>query len=83
MAKCSSCGAEIVWIKMALSGRPMPCDEKLVPYKYDAKGKDIVITPNGEAVKCRLKFEGMPTGLARLSHWATCPNANQHRKSRR
>jgi len=38
--QCSSCGAEIVWITAAKSGRPIPCDSPLV----------TVVTRGGEVV---------------------------------
>lgn len=82
MGKCRACGAPIVWIKMQ-SGSSMPCDEGLVPYKQDPNGPDTVITQHGEAIRCRLVFEGMPTGLARKSHFATCPDAHKFRKENR
>ena len=79
MARCKSCGAEIVWIKTKL-GRSMPCDEKLLPYREDPNGGDFVITDRGETIRCTLQFEGLPTGLARKSHWATCKYPERHRR---
>lgn len=79
MSKCKACGAEIVWIRMQ-TGRSMPCDEGLVPYKQCENGKDTVITQNGEAIRCRLQFEGIPTGLARISHFSTCTQPERFRK---
>lgn len=38
--RCSSCGAEIVWIASAKSGRPIPCEPPLV----------TVVTRGGEVV---------------------------------
>lgn len=78
MANCKSCGAELVFIRMP-SGRSMPCDKELVPYKQDKEGKDRVVTPNGEVIKCRLEFNGWPTGLARIPHWATCPDEKKYK----
>lgn len=80
MAKCRSCGAEIVWMQMK-SGGHMPCDPPLVPFwaKFRAKGK--VVTLTGDVVSC--EFEGSPddlTDVGRIPHWATCPNAAQHRR---
>ena len=82
MAKCSACGAEIIFIRMG-TGSTMPCNEGLVPYKQDPKGKDVVITQNGDAVRCWLDFEGTPTGLARISHFATCTAPEKFRKARK
>lgn len=59
----------------------MPCDPPLVPFwaKFRAKGK--VVTLTGDVVSC--EFEGAPddlTDVGRIPHWATCPNADQHRR---
>jgi hypothetical protein len=70
---CSSCGAAIIWVVMYPSGARMPLDAK----------------PIGGLIKIELGFPD--TGHARgkdseplyLSHFATCPNAAQHRKARK
>ena len=82
MSRCKSCGAEIVWITM-LSGNSMPCDPALVPFweRFKAKGK--VVTQAGDLVSC--DFDGDPneiTDVGRIPHWATCPNAAQHKRKR-
>ena len=79
MATCSSCGAPVVWVKTPL-GKKMPLDEKPIPYKQNPEGKDFLVTDRGETVRCDLVFEGPPTGTARRSHFATCPNAANFRK---
>lgn len=78
MKRCRSCGKPIVWIKMQ-TGNWMPCDEGMVPYKQDPEGPATVIAQHGEAIRCRLEFDGIPTGLARTSHFATCPDADKFR----
>lgn len=55
-------------------------DAGLVRYKANPEGKQFVVTDWGEVVRCDLTFDGLPTGMARISHFATCPNAKQHRK---
>ena len=75
MSKCKSCGAEILWIKMK-SGKAMPVDPE--PYRFCKVGEDpdTFVTKEGETVK------GIPgvimTGY--ISHFATCPNADRHRR---
>ena len=66
MNTCKSCGAEIVWVEMD-SGKPMPCDAKplTVVEVYEVKGKK-----KGSVVN---------TGY-HMSHFATCPNAEKHRR---
>lgn len=67
MSQCKSCGAEITWA-MTPAGKNMP---------LDAKGKTLWLLEGGatETVKCR------PI-VVRTSHFSTCPDADQHRKSR-
>ena len=80
MPNCSSCGARIKWIKTP-AGKWMICNEVLVPYKANDAGKDRVVDDRGNVIKCDLDFgDQQPDGMARVPHWATCPNADQHRK---
>ena len=66
MAKCKSCGAEIVW-KKTPNGKNIPLDadseEKMA--MVSAKDTDVVFI--GDCFRV---------------HWATCHNADQHRKAR-
>ena len=74
MAQCKKCGSQIVWIQTP-GKKWMPCDEGLVPYKQDEDGEDYVVTDKGELIHCTFEFECLPTGAARIPHWATCPYA--------
>lgn len=87
MSKCSSCGAEIKWIKLK-SGKWNPVD----PYKHTmiravigesitAVGTDELVTDSGEVIRGRLasREEGA-NAAGYISHFATCPNAAQHRR---
>lgn len=83
MSRCKSCNAEILWVKMA-SGKSMPVDatgisysEVLPPY---VKGNDVLtlVTERGTIVKTVFDPAGDKIGYT--SHFATCPNANQHRR---
>lgn len=78
--KCRKCRANIIWI-ITVSGKSMPCDPVSVAYWQDSKGKERVVTPDGEVVACR--FEGDPdkvTGRGFIPHWATCPNSKEFKK---
>lgn len=80
MAKCRGCGAEIIWIR-TLAGKSIPCDPTPVIYWERAKAKGKVVTPNGEVISC--DFAGdlkKATGIGYISHWSTCPEANQFRR---
>ncbi len=81
MSKCKSCGAEIVFIRTT-ANKYMPCNAELIPYKQTDDGKEYVMTEEGDLIRCTTVFEGFPTGMARTPHWATCPQANQHRRSK-
>lgn len=61
-AKCSSCGAEIIWAKTP-AGKNMPLSVK-------SKETRWWINDDEEAVPMTVY----------LSHFADCPNAEQHRK---
>lgn len=78
-ATCRSCGAPIIWLQTP-KGKWMPADEGLVPYKENPEGKERIVTDRGEVIPCDLTFDGWPTGMARIPHWATCPNAAKHKK---
>lgn len=80
MSICKACGAKIVFIKTA-AGKSMPCDAAAVTYWKNSRGKDTIITPNGETVRCDI--EGDPnkaTGIGYIPHWATCPEAGKFKK---
>lgn len=78
-ATCKSCGAPIVWIE-SKNHKFIPCDEGLKPYKQTENGKEVVITQDGDYVRCTFDFDGFPTGMARTPHWATCPDADRFRR---
>ena len=84
MARCKSCGKEIRWIKTA-AGKNMPVDAEEITYRKNGKGKSIIVTKNGEVHAANIVPNGTPdaTGVGYISHFATCPNADQHRKSKR
>lgn len=80
MNKCKSCGAEIIWIKMK-SGRAMPCDPDPVHFSIDKehhRGNVVLVTPDG--MTGRFTEDPSSDKIGYISHFATCPNANQHRK---
>lgn len=73
MSACRSCGAEIFWAKTT-SGRNIPLDA-------DKVGPLIVPDGNLEFVESGAVMVVGAGGKMR-SHFATCPNANQHRRNR-
>lgn len=76
MSKCKSCGKEIIWVNTK-RGKSMPCDAAPIRFSRAEKG-ELFVTPFGEVVsgvRCSTSDE-----IGYISHFATCPNANQHRK---
>ena len=77
---CKSCGAPIIWVQTP-AGKWMPLDEGLVPYRQNDSGKSSVVDDHGVVIRCDIVTDGsIPTGLARVPHWSTCPNADKHRR---
>lgn len=80
MSRCKSCGAEIIWIKMG-AGKSMPCNPDQIMYWEKQGGTQKIVTPNGEVLSAEI--EGDPdkaTGVGYISHFATCPFSDQHRR---
>jgi len=87
MPECRSCGAWITWVVMP-SGKAMPVNSEEIPFLIDESSDHLAITPDGEVVRgrtCSESYEpeeGQRWVYARLSHFATCPEADKHRKER-
>lgn len=65
---CKGCGRAIVWAKHAATGKLIPLDP-LAPVYTLAAGTDVADTP--VCSKAELAF---------VSHFATCPKANEFSK---
>lgn len=78
MSKCNSCGAEIIWVK-TIAGKSMPCDAGLITFER-AGGPETFVMPDGKVERGKRSPEGNLKGY--ISHFATCPNAAHHRKTR-
>ena len=74
-ATCKSCGAPMTWIRTR-GGKWMPCDA--APIRFRKGGDELFVTAKGDVVRGTRDEEG--TLLGRSSHFATCPNAAQHRR---
>jgi hypothetical protein len=76
---CRSCGAPIVWV-VGATGRRMPCD--LEPVVDDTRG--LIRVPEGPSSRAGTPFDSQPAVLGKgkilRSHFATCPDAAQHRR---
>lgn len=84
-SKCKSCGADIVWITTE-SGRKMPLDAAEVPVVPNQRGETVAVTLDGQIFRgwpCADSYEAERYVLARISHFATCPDADKHRRRKR
>ena len=86
MARCKSCGKEIKWMR-TVGGKSIPCDPEPVYYRFRLGAKERIVTPNGEVLPCVLlnaETDDLTDadGWGYVSHFATCPKADKHRKER-
>ena len=85
MTKCSSCGAEILWVR-TVSGKKMPLDVEPVWIRQQTGGHTYVREDGsfifGEIMGDADDDPDANAIEAHTSHFATCPNADQHRKPR-
>lgn len=75
--KCSSCQAAIIWAQSA-KGHPSPIDAEPV-----SEGNVVLDVPDDprEPPIARVLKKGQHAPMPRyVSHFATCPNADTHRK---
>jgi hypothetical protein len=82
--RCRSCDADILWVEWA-SGRRMPVDA-VADNRPVGRGGDIVLAHRKDADKLLAeKYEPGKHDAKRnryTSHFATCPNADEHRRAR-
>lgn len=75
MSTCSSCSARVEWVTTD-AGKKMPLD--LEP---SAAGNVVVRGDGVAATLGPIELAMLPAGtVRRVSHFATCPNADQHRR---
>lgn len=80
MANCKSCGAAIRW-KKTMTGKMMPVDYEAISFYPDPEGKELFVTDGGSVVHgVRAPEEAQMAHTGYISHFATCPNADQHRR---
>jgi len=73
MSSCSSCGADIVWA-ITERGKKMPVDTQLT------LGGNLLLLERDDGLHA-LVVEPYPDRLAYTSHFATCPQAAEWRKT--
>lgn len=80
---CQSCGRDVVWAVLTLTGAGIPLDPeqlnfaapKLVALNHETGGARVLKDEDLAAVE-RWRERGV---TIHRSHWATCPTAAQHR----
>lgn len=80
MAKCKSCGADIVWIKTK-RGKMMPCNPTAIAYRFAERCETdalMMVTEDGKVDRGVPDACSWMTGY--VSHFATCPYAEKHRR---
>lgn len=84
MPECKKCGAKILWVATT-GGKWMPCDPKPIEYHAGSTPdfEDVIVTDEGEVVRCTFDFQCDPDGRGFLPHWASCPYAEEFRRKRR
>lgn len=81
LSTCKACGAPIIWIRTP-KGAFMPADQGLVKYRENPRGKTFLVDDSGRLIHCDLEFDGIPTGMARIPHWATCTYSKQFKRKK-
>lgn len=82
-SKCRSCGAEVLWVVWRESGKRMPVDVE-PDMRPPPKGGTLALTlsggPFGTLFVEKYVPEMGPKRNRYTSHFATCPNASEHRR---
>lgn len=82
MGSCNSCGAPIRW-ERTTAGKRIPLDPAPVP------DGNVVIVDNGDGTTMAMVLAGVALRLSGdavpkfKSHFATCPDADSHRRGGR
>ncbi len=80
MSACRSCNTKILWAKSVKSGKLMPIDIE------PAKNGNLYLQAEGFDPPLAFSINDTPPMAVRpgrfVSHFATCPEARQHRRAR-
>lgn len=81
MSTCRSCGAVINWIETK-KGKKMPVDPGDIEFD-DAESGDVLVSELGDVVYVKEGSKNEhPHQKYYISHFATCPQADDWRKSK-
>jgi hypothetical protein len=81
-SECRSCGALILWVEWAKSGKKMPIDvtpsdDGDVAVTYRKAENKLIASKAAQLTDEELRGRNLY-----LSHFSTCPNAGEHRRAR-
>ena len=76
MSKCRSCEQSIDWVR-TVSGKNMPVDPDYIQHD-EVKPGTVLVTDGGNVITVKAG-DRRPNIKGRISHFATCPEANQWR----
>ena len=77
MPNCNSCSAPIIWATNARTGRKMPLNAEPDP----VAGNVLVCDGTADVLREHDAAEARANGVKlHLSHFATCPAAEKHRR---
>lgn len=79
MSTCRSCGQVIDWIKTD-KGKNMPLDPEYVCWD-EADDGTVIVDDSGHVLTVN-SLQRCPNVRGRISHFATCPQAGEWRKSK-
>jgi len=85
MDKCKGCGKAIVWV-VTQDNKPMPCDPSEIPVIPDTNGNIVAERADGWVFRgrtCSESYEEEAYEYAMISHFATCPDADRFRRSKK
>jgi hypothetical protein len=79
--KCRSCGQEIEWVTTVI-GKRMPVNPEIVNIIEDKSGDTLIIADDNRVKRGYCVGDAREGGYitGRVSHFATCPHAAEHRK---
>lgn len=81
MPKCRRCGAEIMFIRLR-SGKYNPVDPCKRTIIQDG-GKEVLITETGEIIRGTFaSYDDGANGSGYISHFSTCPFADNFRRNK-
>lgn len=78
---CAYCGRQVMWVRTK-AGKNMPVDPTMINYRRPAagkKGKEKIVTPQGEVVSADRATSDRSEGFGYISHFATCTGRGKRR----